>query len=148
MAADSTVIVHKIRAALDGDSIMAWSNTIASPSIGKGMAFESNILKDGVDSTMVEGAKEIPYEIPNFRCDAHSQWALASRACRQLAGPSQTRWRSLRESAFVAFPYSRQKGDASAAPTDYGSNDWGRDVGQTAAFYLGSELTRIARQNE
>jgi isoquinoline 1-oxidoreductase beta subunit len=65
------IVVHKIRAGLAGGKIVAWSDTIASPSIGKGTSFEPAMLKDGIDKTMVEGAKEIPYDIPHFRCDAH-----------------------------------------------------------------------------
>src|SRR5208283_1662799 len=30
------IVVHKMRAAIDGDEIVAWSDTVASPSIGKG----------------------------------------------------------------------------------------------------------------
>jgi len=65
------IVVHKMRAAIDGDKIVAWSDTVASPSIGKGTAMEPMMLANGVDNTMVEGAKELPYDIPNFRCDAH-----------------------------------------------------------------------------
>ena len=65
------IFVHKMRAAIDGDRIVAWSDTIASPSIGRGTAMEAAMLVNGVDNTMVEGAKELPYDIPNFRCDAH-----------------------------------------------------------------------------
>ena len=65
------IVVHKMRAAIDGDRIIAWSDTVASPSIGKGTAMEAMMLVNGVDNTMVEGAKELPYDIPNFRCDAH-----------------------------------------------------------------------------
>jgi isoquinoline 1-oxidoreductase beta subunit len=65
------MIVHKMRSAIEGDKIVAWSDTIAGRSIAKGTAFEGQMIKDGVDTSMVEGAKEIPYDIPNFRCDAH-----------------------------------------------------------------------------
>lgn len=65
------IVVHRMRAAIDGDRIVAWSDTVASPSIGKGTAMEAAMLANGVDNTMVEGAKELPYDIPNFRCDAH-----------------------------------------------------------------------------
>jgi len=65
------ITVHRLRAAIDGEKIVGWSDTVASPSIGKGTAMEPMMLKNGVDMTMVEGAKELPYDIPNFRCDAH-----------------------------------------------------------------------------
>ena len=30
------------------------------------------MIKDGIDATSVEGSKEIPYEVANFRCDLHT----------------------------------------------------------------------------
>ena len=30
------------------------------------------MIKDGIDATAVEGAREIPYEIPDFRCELHT----------------------------------------------------------------------------
>ena len=38
----------------------------------KGTLFEPMMIKDGVDATSVEGSRELLYEIPNFRCEAHS----------------------------------------------------------------------------
>ncbi len=29
------------------------------------------MIKDGIDPVMVEGARELPYDIPDFRCDLH-----------------------------------------------------------------------------
>ena len=65
------MIVHRMRAAIEGDKIVAWSDSIAGRSIARGTAFEGQMIKDGVDNSMVEGAREIPYAIPNFRCGAH-----------------------------------------------------------------------------
>lgn len=65
------IVVHKMRAAVEGGRIVAWSDTVASPSIGKGTPMEAAMLANGVDNTMVEGARELPYDIPHFRCDAH-----------------------------------------------------------------------------
>ncbi len=64
--------VHRIKAALDakGD-IVAWDQTIVAQSFIKGSPFEM-ILKDGIDPTMVEGAQDLPYAIPNFRASVHT----------------------------------------------------------------------------
>ena len=37
----------------------------------KGSPFEA-MIKDGIDPVMVEGARELPYDIPDFRCDVHT----------------------------------------------------------------------------
>ena len=64
--------VHRLRASLAPDkSIGAWSHTIVGQSIMKGTAFEA-LIKDGIDDTSVEGAKDLPYAMANFRCDLHT----------------------------------------------------------------------------
>ncbi len=55
----------------DGNPI-AWSHTIVGQSITQGTAFEAYTIKDGVDSTSVEGAADILYGIPNLQVDLHS----------------------------------------------------------------------------
>jgi isoquinoline 1-oxidoreductase beta subunit len=62
--------VHRLRGVLRDGKVASWSNTIVGQSFIIGTAFEG-LMKDGIDGTMVEGAKAIPYDIPNFRCDAH-----------------------------------------------------------------------------
>ena len=62
--------VHRLRGVLRDGKVASWSNTIVGQSFVIGTAFEM-MMKDGIDGTMVEGAKSIPYDIPNFRCDAH-----------------------------------------------------------------------------
>jgi isoquinoline 1-oxidoreductase beta subunit len=62
--------VHRLRGVLRDGKLASWSNTIVGQSFIIGTAFEG-LMKDGIDGTMVEGAKAIPYDIPNFRCDAH-----------------------------------------------------------------------------
>jgi len=59
--------VHKLKAGLDenGD-IVAWDNHIVGQSIIKGTPFEEGYIKNGVDITSVEGANNLPYEIPNM----------------------------------------------------------------------------------
>lgn len=64
--------VHRMRGLVRDNKIVAWTNTIVGQSIMKGSAFESPSMKfGGVDSTLVEGSNDIPYDIGGFRCDAH-----------------------------------------------------------------------------
>ncbi|MEW6530628.1 MAG: xanthine dehydrogenase family protein molybdopterin-binding subunit [Thermodesulfobacteriota bacterium] len=51
---------------------VAWQHTIVGQSILTGTPFEAAMVKDGVDETSVEGAKDIPYNIPNVLVDLHS----------------------------------------------------------------------------
>jgi len=51
---------------------VAWTHTIVGQSIAQGTLFESFMIKDGVDSTSVEGAADILYGIPNLQVDLHS----------------------------------------------------------------------------
>ncbi|MFN0218550.1 MAG: molybdopterin cofactor-binding domain-containing protein [Hyphomicrobium sp.] len=70
------IYVHRIRAGLDADGkIVAWAHTIVGQSIIEGTPFAPGMLKDGVDQTSVEGASNLPYAIPNFRVDLHTQKA-------------------------------------------------------------------------
>jgi isoquinoline 1-oxidoreductase beta subunit len=62
----------RIAAGLDDlGNLIAWEHTIVGQSIMVGTPFEQMIEK-GVDPASVEGAKEIPYEIPNILVDLHS----------------------------------------------------------------------------
>ncbi|OMH26654.1 twin-arginine translocation pathway signal protein [Motiliproteus sp. MSK22-1] len=64
---------HKIRAGLDDSgNLIAWDQRIVGQSIAKGTAFEAFMVKDGVDATSVEGAYNLPYQIPNFHVDLHT----------------------------------------------------------------------------
>ncbi|HTR45184.1 MAG TPA: xanthine dehydrogenase family protein molybdopterin-binding subunit [Thermodesulfovibrionales bacterium] len=63
----------RLEAALDEKGKpVAWQHTIVGQSIIGGTPFESAMVKDGIDQTSVEGAKEIPYAIPNILVDLHS----------------------------------------------------------------------------
>jgi isoquinoline 1-oxidoreductase beta subunit len=64
--------VHRMRGAVRDGKILAWANTVVNQSILKGSPFEAMMVKDGIDATSVEGAKEIPYDIADFRCDLHT----------------------------------------------------------------------------
>jgi isoquinoline 1-oxidoreductase beta subunit len=60
----------RIAAGLDGKgNLIAWQHTIVGQSILSGTPFDP---KAEVDPASVEGAKEIPYEIPNILVDLHS----------------------------------------------------------------------------
>jgi isoquinoline 1-oxidoreductase subunit beta len=63
----------RIAAGLDPDGkLIAWQHTIVGQSILTGSPFEAAMVKEGIDATSVEGAEDIPYEIPNIRVDLHS----------------------------------------------------------------------------
>jgi isoquinoline 1-oxidoreductase subunit beta len=64
---------HRLQAGLDAESkLVAWKHVIVGQSILTGTAFESMMVKDGIDATSVEGASNLPYEIPNLGVFLHS----------------------------------------------------------------------------
>ncbi|MES2498434.1 MAG: xanthine dehydrogenase family protein molybdopterin-binding subunit [Pseudomonadota bacterium] len=65
------LFVHRFKGAVKDGKIAAWSNTIMGQSFMIGTAFEAFAVKNGVDGIMSEGARELPYEINDFRCDMH-----------------------------------------------------------------------------
>jgi len=74
-------------------NLIAWRHTIVGQSIMANTPFEGDMVKNGVDETSVEGARGMPYAIPNILVDLHST---------KLAVPVQW-WRSVGHShtAFV-----------------------------------------------
>lgn len=56
----------------DKGGLIAWWHTIVGQSITTGTAFEGMLVKNGIDGTSVEGARDIPYAIPNLLVDLHS----------------------------------------------------------------------------
>lgn len=60
---------HVLEGAIDaaGD-ITAWRHKVTMQSFLKGTVFEG-LIQDGIDSTSVEGARNLPYAIPNLRVD-------------------------------------------------------------------------------
>ena len=66
------LFVHRLRGAVEGGKIVGWSNTIVGQSFMKGSPLEAFTIKNGIDATSVEGSREIPYDVANFRCDLHT----------------------------------------------------------------------------
>ncbi|MGC2062364.1 MAG: xanthine dehydrogenase family protein molybdopterin-binding subunit [Thermodesulfovibrionales bacterium] len=63
----------RISAGIDQNGMpVAWQHTIVGQSIIKGTLFEKGFIKNGIDRTSVEGAEDIPYDIPNVFVDLHS----------------------------------------------------------------------------
>ncbi len=51
---------------------VGWTHTIVGQSIMKGTLFESFGIKNGIDSTSVEGAADVLYNFPNLQVDLHT----------------------------------------------------------------------------
>ena len=67
------MFVHRISAGLDGaNKIAAWDHTLVGQSIMAGTPFEAFTVKNGIDSTSVEGIVDTPYDIPNMQTTLHS----------------------------------------------------------------------------
>ncbi|MBJ6727696.1 xanthine dehydrogenase family protein molybdopterin-binding subunit [Geomesophilobacter sediminis] len=63
----------RMSAGLDeGGKVVSWQHRIVGQSIMKGTSNEKRRIKNGIDLSSVEGAKELPYEIPNVLVDLHS----------------------------------------------------------------------------
>ncbi|MGZ3590315.1 MAG: xanthine dehydrogenase family protein molybdopterin-binding subunit, partial [Thermodesulfobacteriota bacterium] len=64
----------RIAAGLDANGIpVAWKHTVVGQSIMAWSPFEEAMLDEhGIDPTSIEGAADIPYEIPNILVDFHS----------------------------------------------------------------------------
>ena len=64
---------HALRAGIDASgSVVGWHHRIVGQSILAGTAFESMMVKDGIDLTSVEGASTLPYSIPHMAVELHS----------------------------------------------------------------------------
>jgi isoquinoline 1-oxidoreductase beta subunit len=58
---------HSVSGAVDAQGQpVAWQHRVVCQSIVKGTPFAEKIMKEGVDETAVEGAKDLPYDIPNL----------------------------------------------------------------------------------
>jgi isoquinoline 1-oxidoreductase beta subunit len=64
---------HVLRGGLDAKgAVVAWQHRIVGQSILAGTLLESIAVRDGIDGTSVEGARNLPYAIPNLAVDVHS----------------------------------------------------------------------------
>ncbi|GAB3625419.1 carbon monoxide dehydrogenase [Pandoraea terrae] len=65
--------VHRVKVGFDAHGkIAAWDHVIVGQSILTGTMFEPMLVKDGVDDTMVEGARGSQYAIPNMAISVHN----------------------------------------------------------------------------
>ncbi|MBM3540560.1 MAG: xanthine dehydrogenase family protein molybdopterin-binding subunit, partial [Alphaproteobacteria bacterium] len=63
--------VHALKAGLGKRGRpTAWHHRVVGQSIMKGTPFEGGLQTNGVDVTTVEGAVNLPYEVPNLRIEA------------------------------------------------------------------------------
>ena len=64
---------HTLKAGMDaGGNVVGWQHRLVGQSIAAGTAFESGMVKNGVDATSVEGASSLPYAVPAIHVDLHS----------------------------------------------------------------------------
>ena len=85
---------HKISAGLDASGKpLFWQQNIVCQSFVMGTPFEAMMVQNGVDGTAVEGAADLPYDVPNMQV----AWNMAP------AGVPTLWWRSVGNShnAFV-----------------------------------------------
>jgi isoquinoline 1-oxidoreductase beta subunit len=62
--------VHAVQAGLDAKGqVTAWRQHIVGQSIMAHTPLEKFTIKDGIDSTSVEGASTLPYDIPNLKVE-------------------------------------------------------------------------------
>lgn len=63
---------HKVSAGLDHEkNIHAWQHTIVGQSVVANSFFESMLVKNGIDPTVVEGVSDTHYSVPNIHVDLH-----------------------------------------------------------------------------
>ena len=63
--------LHRVRAGIDAKGRIAWQHVTVSKSIFTGTPFEGMAVKNGLDSSAVEGIVDTPYRIDDFSVDVH-----------------------------------------------------------------------------
>jgi isoquinoline 1-oxidoreductase beta subunit len=58
--------VNHVQGAVKDGELVAWRHHIVGQSIAAGTAFEGAMLQDGIDSTSIEGAADMPHGVPNL----------------------------------------------------------------------------------
>ncbi|KKC24717.1 aldehyde oxidase [Sphingomonas sp. SRS2] len=84
------LFVHRFRGKVDKGRITAWASTAVGQSFMIGSPFEPFVVKDGVDGSMTEGARELLYDVPDFRCDAHVAKSPVSTSFWRSVGHTHT----------------------------------------------------------
>src|SRR5260370_39658654 len=79
------LFLHRLRGAVSGGRIAGWADSIVGQSILKGTPFES-IIKNGIDPYSAEGARDIPYDTADFRCQLHTTHAAVPALSRPSGG--------------------------------------------------------------
>lgn len=65
------VSLHRLRAGLDANGkLLAWHHRVVGQSFLQGTAL-AGMIKNGVDGSLVEGARGLPYAVDHFLCDTH-----------------------------------------------------------------------------
>jgi isoquinoline 1-oxidoreductase subunit beta len=81
---------HKLEAGLNANKeLVGWRHVIVGQSIVAGTAF-AGLIKDGIDSTSVEGASTIAYAIPNISVDLTTTKAGVPVLWWRVVGSSHT----------------------------------------------------------
>jgi isoquinoline 1-oxidoreductase subunit beta len=66
-------VYHTVKAGLDAKGqITGWRHAMVGKSIMIGSPFEAMLVKNGIDSTTVEGASDTPYALPAYRFEVHN----------------------------------------------------------------------------
>ncbi|MHC2018652.1 xanthine dehydrogenase family protein molybdopterin-binding subunit [Methylobacterium sp. CM6247] len=67
------MVLHTLKAGIDAKgAVTGWQHRMVGKSIMIGSPFEAMLVKNGVDSTTVEGASDTPYAIPAYRFEVHN----------------------------------------------------------------------------
>jgi isoquinoline 1-oxidoreductase beta subunit len=67
------MMYHRLAAALGpAGRLAAWRHTVVGQSIIKRTLFEAMMMEHGIDPTSVEGAQDMPYEVPHILVDLHT----------------------------------------------------------------------------
>jgi isoquinoline 1-oxidoreductase subunit beta len=74
----------------EGGVLVAWQHRIIGQSIMKGTSNEKRRIKNGIDVASVEGAQEVPYEVPNLSVELHSPEAGMTVQWWRSVGHSHT----------------------------------------------------------
>jgi CO/xanthine dehydrogenase Mo-binding subunit len=137
--------LHLLRAGVDGGSIAYFTHTMISPSITQRLF--PGAVKDGIDDFMIEGVKNLTYEIPNLLMrtiiqevgirvgywrsvsNANNAWAIES-FIDELAKAADKDPLALRLSMLEKLPRQRAVLERAARDAGYQSTpDKGRAVG-------------------